>query len=79
MGRGGRRLTGSLWPTQCRFETQVEGAEPGPKSPISPVKNSTFSREGRGGGGKGRGRGTITQIFQTRLFLCNFKFNNNFL
>ena len=36
MGRGGEeregdreggRLTGSLWPTQCRLETQVEGAE----------------------------------------------------
>ena len=36
VGRGGggegrgekdRGLTGSLWPTQCRLETQVEGAE----------------------------------------------------
>ena len=26
-GEGGRGLTGSLWPTQCRLETQVEGAE----------------------------------------------------
>ena len=56
-GRGRRGLTGSLWPTQCPLETQVEGAELGPKSPIYPVKNSAFSREGWGRGGKGRREG----------------------
>ena len=61
-GRGGRGrerrgLTGSLWPTQCHLETQVGGAEPGPKSPISPAENSAFSREGEGWKGEGEGRG----------------------
>ena len=55
-GEGGG-LTGSLWPTQCRLETQVDGPEPGPKSPIYPAETPHFpERGGEGVGREGRAR-----------------------
>ena len=69
-GWEGKGLTGSLWPTQCRLETQVEGAEPGPKSPHFPERGGEgVGRGGGGEGGGGEGGGLTDSLWPTQCRL----------